>query len=660
LDLSIIIVNYNVKEFLQNLLHSIEKASSKISKEIIVIDNASDDGSVEVIKDKFPSVNFIENTINVGFGRANNQGLAVAKGNYILFINPDCIVSEDTFDKMISFFESHPDCGLAGCKILNSDGTLQLACRRSFPGPWTSFTKVTGLSNMFPNSRIFARYNLTYLDENKTYEVDAVSGSFMMIRKDVYKKTNGFDEQFFMYGEDLDLCYRVQKNGYKVYYVHETQIIHYKGESTKRSNLDETRLFYDAMHLFVKKHLSSFPLVELILRSAIGFRKVFAFLGKRKLSLYTMFIDFIIFNLSLYAAENFYKSITGWVGFDPHAYLIIYSVPALIHFFVAILSDVYRKDEVSVLRNFGAIIVSFLLITSATFFFKQYAFSRAVVLIAFILFLILTTLYRIFLKLFFRVGIKLDGTLNRRTVIIGTDAEAVMIAEKIKSQKTDLHSFIGLIGKTHSEIGNQVSGFKVIGSVGNIKNVFSDKKINEVIFSSEEISYAQMMSIVSASKNNNVDFKIVGSDMNFVIGKSSVSMLDDIPLVEVNYNISNPTVQMIKLIFDFTLAILVLFSFYPFIYFITKLSGKETDFRKLILSVPAVITGNNSFVGPKKPLTFENEVLGKAGLTGLWYIDEAAFTDSQKLDFYYVKNQNIWLDLEILGKTLNKMWSKGD
>ncbi|MCW8806111.1 MAG: glycosyltransferase [Ignavibacteriaceae bacterium] len=660
MDLSIIIVNYNVKEFLQNLLHSIEKASSKISKEIIVIDNASDDGSVEVIKDKFPSINLIENKINVGFGRANNQGLAVAKGNYILFINPDCIVSEDTFDKMISFFESHPDCGLAGCKILNSDGTLQLACRRSFPGPWTSFTKVTGLSNMFPNSRIFARYNLTYLDENKTYEVDAVSGSFMMIRKDVYKKTNGFDEQFFMYGEDLDLCYRVQKNGYKVYYVHETQIIHYKGESTKRSNLDETRLFYDAMHLFVKKHLSSFPLVELILRSAIGFRKVFAFLGKRKLSLYTMFIDFIIFNLSLYAAENFYKSITGWVGFDPHAYLIIYSVPALIHFFVAILSDVYRKDEVSVLRNFGAIIISFLLITSATFFFKQYAFSRAVVLIAFILFLILTTLYRIFLKLFFRVGIKLDGTLNRRTVIIGTDAEAVMIAEKIKSQKTDLHSFIGLIGKTHSEIGNQVSGFKVIGSVGNIKNVFSDKKINEVIFSSEEISYAQMMSIVSASKNNNVDFKIVGSDMNFVIGKSSVSMLDDIPLVEVNYNISNPTVQMIKLIFDFTLAILVLFSFYPFIYFITKLSGKETDFRKLILSAPAVITGKNSFVGPKKPLTFENEVLGKAGLTGLWYIDEAAFTDSQKLDFYYVKNQNIWLDLEILGKTLNKMWSKGD
>lgn len=660
MDLSIIIVNYNVKEFLQNLLNSIDKASSNISKEIIVIDNASDDGSVEVIKEKFPSIKLIKNKINVGFGRANNQGLEIAKGKFILFINPDCIVSEDTFDKMVSFFDSHPECGLAGCKILNSDGTLQLACRRSFPGPWTSFTKVTGLSNLFSKSRIFARYNLTFLDENKTYEVDAVSGSFMMVRKEVYGKVGGFDEQFFMYGEDLDLCYRIQKSGFKVFYVHTTQIIHYKGESTKRSNLDETKLFYDAMHIFVKKHLSSFPVVEIILRTAIGFRKLFAFLGKRKLSLYTALIDFIFFNLSLFAAEKLYKSITDWVGFDPQAYLVIYTVPALIHIFVSALSGVYRKDEVSVLRNFGAIIISFLIVTSTTFFFKQYAFSRAVVLIAYILFLIISTFFRISLKLFFKVGIKLDGAINRRTVIVGTDDEAVLLAEKIKLQKSDVHSFIGLIGKTHSDIGKQVNDFKVVGSIGNIKNVFSENKINEVIFSSEEISYADMMSIVSASKNNNVDFKIVGSDMNFVVGKSSVYMLDNIPLVEVNYNISSPVVRTIKVIFDYVLSFSALITIYPLIYFLTKVSGKETDFRKLILSVPSVISGKNSLVGPKKTFQIESTNLGKAGLTGLWYIDEGTFSDSEKLDFYYVKNQNIWLDLEILGKTLNKMWSKGD
>ena len=166
MDLSIIIVNYNVKEFLHNLLNSIEKASANITKEIIVVDNASGDGSVEFLKSKFPSVNLIANKKNVGFGKANNQALSIAQGKYILLINPDTIVSEDTFNKMIKFFSENKEAGIAGCQILNPDGTLQLACRRSFPGPWTSFTKVTGLSNLFPNSRIFARYNLTYLDEN--------------------------------------------------------------------------------------------------------------------------------------------------------------------------------------------------------------------------------------------------------------------------------------------------------------------------------------------------------------------------------------------------------------------------------------------------------------------------------------------------------------
>ena len=658
MDLSIIIVNYNVKEFLQNLLHSAEKASSRISKEIIVIDNASDDGSVEIIKQKFPTVKLIINKNNIGFGSANNQGLKIAQGKYILFINPDCIVSENTFDKMISFFNEHPDCGLAGCKILNSDGSLQLACRRSFPGPWTSFTKVTGLSNLFPGSRIFARYNLTYLDENKTHEVDAVSGSFMMIKRDAYEKVGGFDDQFFMYGEDLDLCYRVQKAGFKVYYVPDTQIIHYKGESTKRSNLDETKLFYDAMHKFVKKHLSSFPIVELILRTAIGFTKLFAFLGKRKLALLTALADFVFFNFSLFLAEKVYKNYTEWVGFDPQAYIVIYTIPALIHIIVSTLSGVYRKDVVSVLRNIGAMFISFLILTSATFFFKQYAFSRAVVLITFVLFFIITTLYRIALKLFYRVGIKLDGTLNRRTVVIGTDSDAISIAEKLKIQKSDVHSFIGLIGKTSSEVGKEVKGFDVVGSINNIRNVVSEKKINEVIFSSEELSYTEMMSIVSASKNDGVDFKIVGSDMNFIVGKSSVSMLDNIPLVEVSYNIASTSVRTLKIIFDYCLSVLVLFSLYPFIYLITKLSKKQTDFRKLVLSVPSVLSGKKSFVGPKKQVLFGNVDLGKEGLTGLWYIDDGTFSDSDKLDFYYAKNQNIWLDLEILGKTLNKIWSK--
>jgi len=658
LDLSIIIVNYNVKEFLQNLLHSIEKASSNISKEIIIIDNASDDGSVEIIKEKFPSVILIENKTNVGFGRANNQGLEIAKGNYTLFINPDCIVSEDTLDKMISFFERHPECGLAGCKILNSDGSLQLACRRSFPGPWTSFTKVTGLSSLFPNSKIFARYNLTYLDENKTYEVDAISGSFMMIRKDVYKKTKGFDEQFFMYGEDLDLCYRVQKNGNKVFYVHDTLIIHYKGESTKRSNLDETKIFYDAMHLFVKKHLSSFPLVELILRTAIGLRKLFAFLAKRKIEIFAVLTDFLIFNFCLFLAEKIYMGMTTWIGFLPPDYLIIYTVPALIQVTVSYFTGSYRKETLSVLKSMAAMLISFFIITSLTFFFKQYAYSRAVVLIAFLLFFISTTFFRIILKLIFRIGVKQSGALNKRTVVIGTTDDAVQLANKLKKRKTDIHSFIGLVGQKNSDIGMTVKEFKVIGSIQNINKVLAEKKINEVIFSSKEISYRDMMSIVSMNQANGVEYKIVGSEMDFVVGKTSISMLDDIPLVEVQYNILNLPIRIIKSLFDFSLGLLVLFLVYPFIYFSSKLSRNKSDFQKVILNVPSVISGKMSFVGPQEVNEEQKKYYGKPGLTGLWHVEDCDESEMEKLDFYYAKNQNIWLDLEILTRTINKMWNK--
>jgi len=644
--LSIIIVNYNVKEFLQNLLHSIEKAALNISHEIIIVDNASDDGSVELIRNKFPSVKLIANTENLGFGKANNQALEIADGKYLLLINPDTIVSEDT--------------GLAGCKILNPDGTLQLACRRSFPGPWTSFCKVTGLSNLFPRGKLFARYNLTYLDEDQTYEVDAISGSFMMMKKETYDKVGGFDEEFFMYGEDLDLCYRIQQEGFKVYYVHTTQIIHYKGESTKRSRLDETKVFYDAMHLFVKKHFSSSFLVEAILRSAIVARKVLAFLGKRKLAILSALIDFLLFDLCLFFAERIYMSYSAWLGFEAGHYIVIYSIPAIIHVIIAALSGVYRRDSLSVLRNFIAVIVSFIILTSITFFFKQFAYSRAVVLIAYLLLMTLTSLWRIVLKLFFRVGVQIDDVSKSRTLVVGINGHAIHVAEKLKFKRTDYHSVVGLVGKYHDDIGKKINSFEVIGSIENIRKVIIKHKISEVIFSSEELNYSEMMAVVTDCQNESVEFKISGTELNFIVGKASVSMLDDIPLIEVHYNISSPSLKLIKRLFDITLGLFVLIFIYPFIYFISKLAKKKTDFRSFILNVPSVVIGTKSFVGPKKIKPDKIYYMGREGLTGFWYIENIFDVEAEKLDFYYAKNQNIWLDLEILGRTLNKMWSKRD
>ena len=657
MNLSIIIVNYNVKEFLQNLIHSIYKAAQKISYEIIIVDNASDDGSVEFIKEKFPDIKLIANQKNLGFSKANNIGLAQSKGEYILLLNPDTLVGEDTFEKMISFFKDTAEAGLAGCKILNPDGTLQLACRRSFPGPWTSFCKVTGLSSLFPKSKLFARYNLTYLDENKTYEVDAISGSFMMFPRKIYDEIGGLDEQFFMYGEDLDFCYRIQKCGKKVYYFHDTQIIHYKGESTKRSSLDETKIFYSAMHLFVKKHLSTSFLVEIILRVAIGLRELIAFMGRRKLILLSILIDLLMFDLSIYLAENFYKNYTTWLGFNENHLLFIFIFPAFLHILISSIMRVYRRDSLSVLRTFGALIISFFLISSATFFFKQFAYSRAVVIITFILAFLILALWRIVLKLFFKVGVDKYSTMNKRALIVGVNKPAVQIATKLKNRSQDFHNVIGLIGFSHKEVGKKIEDIEIVGSIESIKKIISEKKINEVIFSSEELTYNEMMKIVSSCQDESVEFKLIGNNLDFLVGKSSVSILEDIPLFEINYNISNPVLRMIKSLFDYSLALFVLFFIYPFIYLFVKLSNKKSDFKNLILNIPKIFTGRVSFVGPKNIVKNENLFLGKQGLTGFWYLENSNVEETEKLDIYYAKNQNIWLDLEILGKTLNKMWS---
>ena len=656
MDLSIIIVNYNVKEFLQNLIHSVEKATGNIKYEIIVVDNASDDGSVDFLKEKFPGVRLIANKKNLGFSRANNQGLAVAKGKYLLLLNPDTLIREDTFQKMIEFFENTSDAGMAGCKILNPDGSLQLACRRSFPGPWTSFCKVTGLSTLFPGSRIFARYNLTYLDENKTYEVDAISGSFMMLRKETYEKVGGLDEEFFMYGEDLDFCYRVQKSGYKVYYVHSTQIIHYKGESTKRSSIDESKVFYDAMHLFVKKHLSSSFEVEIILRSAIVFRKFFDFLWRRRLILISLLIDFLVFNLSLWTADKLYALFGHWKGFPGSSYPVIFLIPACIHILVAAAMRIYRNNSLSVVRNLLAVAVSFLIISSLTFFFKQYAYSRATVLITYFILFFSLSLWRIFFKIIFKVGMKGEDFAHKKAAIVGTNDNSVKIANKLKSKSTEFHLVSGLIALTNKEIGSVMDGLEVIGSVENIKKVIREKNIEEVIFSTNELSYNQMMSIVSACQSEKVDFKVIGNNLDFLVGKTSVSMLEDYPLIEIKYNISSPYMSSLKSLFDFCLAAIVLFFLYPFIYLIVKLSGRQTEFRNFVLKTPLVIKRKVSFVGPQKSNNKDGLFLGKEGLTGFWYIEDTEEINKEKLDLYYAKNQNIWLDIEILGKTLNKMW----
>ena len=656
MDLSIIIVNYNVKEFLLNLLNSVERASKRLHIEIIVVDNASDDGSVEMIKQFFPNVILIENAKNLGFSKANNIGLNIAKGKFLLLLNPDTLVSEDTFETTISFLKHNASVGMVGCKILNPDGTLQLACRRSFPGPWNSFCKVTGLSSFFPKSQIFARYNLTYRDENKSYEVDAISGSFMMIRRELYEKIGGLDEEFFMYGEDLDWCYRTQKSGYKVYYVHATQIIHYKGESTKRSSIDETRIFYSAMRLFVKKHLSVSFFVESILSFAITAREIIAFIGRWRLLIMSVIIDILVFDSSLYLSERSYEIMMKWRGFPDSAIYVVYTYPVFLHIITAFLVGCYLRERITVVRTAIATVLSFFVVSTTTYFVKDFAYSRAVLLMTYNGAFILFILWRLFAK----VGLKI-GTLNialsrKKTIIIGTTTSARNIASKLNALQTQTNTFVGFIGKTRKEIGQKLDNYEVIGTIETIKKLVEEKNIGEIIFSVDDFSYSKMMKLVVSMQNKGIDFKVAGSNMQFLVGKTEVSLLDDIPLVELSYNLFKPIHSFTKRLFDLFVSSFVIIIIKPVVALFQRHMHSDVMYQRIAKNVGKVFLGSWSLVGPKTRSEKDSLFLGKQGLTGYWFTDWEGDQNQEKLNIFYAKNHSIWLDVEILSKTFSKLF----
>jgi N-acetylglucosaminyl-diphospho-decaprenol L-rhamnosyltransferase len=269
--LSVIIVNYNVKYFLEQCLCSVRKAIEKIEGEVLVIDNNSSDGSIAYLEPKFPGVKFIVNKENEGFGKANNKAFSLAKGKYILFLNPDTIVAEDSFEICISFFGSNKNAGALGVKMIDGKGIYLKESKRGFPSIWTAFCKLSGLTALFPHSKVFSKYYLGNLSEKENQVIDVVSGAYFFVRKETLAKTGGFDDQFFMYAEDIDLSYQIQQLGFLNYYLAETTIIHFKGESTTK-DIRYVRLFYKAMKQFVKKHSGRSALYSVMIEVAIWLR----------------------------------------------------------------------------------------------------------------------------------------------------------------------------------------------------------------------------------------------------------------------------------------------------------------------------------------------------------------------------------------------------
>ena len=267
---------------MEQCLLSVLHALKEIDGEIIVIDNKSEDGSFEFFQNRFPPVKFVWNTRNIGFAKANNQALKMANGQYILFLNPDTILPEDCLEKSIDFIRSGNNEVALGIKMVDGSGNFLKESKRAFPSPITSFYKLSGLSKLFPRSPTFSKYHLGNLSKDQNQKVDILAGAFMMIPRTILDKTGGFDEQYFMYGEDIDLSYRIQKAGFTNYYFAGSTIVHFKGESTKKGSLNYVKMFYSAMSIFVKKHYGTQKagLYSLFLHMAISFSGTLSAISK--------------------------------------------------------------------------------------------------------------------------------------------------------------------------------------------------------------------------------------------------------------------------------------------------------------------------------------------------------------------------------------------
>jgi GT2 family glycosyltransferase/lipopolysaccharide/colanic/teichoic acid biosynthesis glycosyltransferase len=682
--LSVIIVNYNVKEFLEQALVSIYKALRVVENyEIFVVDNASIDGSCQMIKKKFPEVKLIENSENLGFAKANNQAIKLSEGEYLLLINPDTLVQEDTFIKMLDFFEKHNETGMAGCKILNPDGSLQLACKRSFPTPWVALTKVSGLSRIFPKSRLFGKYNLTYLDSEKVAEVEAISGSFMMLRREVIEQVGRLDEDFFMYGEDLDWCYRIQQSGWKIHYVPTTQIIHYKGESSKHSDFDRLLVFYKAMLLFVRKHFRKkyFFLLEWFLVFGIVLRGSISFLTKflRKISL--LLVDMIIVNSVLLV--SYYLRLGYFLPLKNA--LIVHSVVSIVWIGSLYSFGLYSTRLFSVSQTFKAVAIGFVLISTVTYFFKSYAYSRIVVLVATSLNFILLPAWRILLRVLSHtkfspfLGTIGKTILRRKTVIVGTDEIGEKIASRIRASIDSGYEIIGFLDFKEEKVGETILGLEIFGTLDNLPELIKTKKISEVIFSTDSISYTKLLHVITLTQKFNVNFRLVPSDMEVIIGKASIDKIGDIPLVDIEYNYHKSLNRIIKRTFDLVISgiLIILISPALFIIFTLKKNEMETEniigeyrekivIRKLkgmssfLKNMPlmfSVFKGDLSFVGSEmiKYEDSKNGVNYKPGITGLIQINRHSNLqedEKEKYNLYYLKNQSLFLDLEILFKSV--------
>jgi GT2 family glycosyltransferase len=520
MDLSVIIVNYNVRHFLEQCLISVRKAAENISAETIVVDNNSADGSCSMVTMNFPEVQLIRNSVNSGFSAACNQAIKVSSGRYILLLNPDTVVEEDTFKRCLTFMEDHTDAGAVGVKMINGNGRFLPESKRSLPTPATAFFKMAGFSRLFPKSRLFNRYYMGHLDSSETAEADILSGAFMFIRRNALDKTGLLDETYFMYGEDIDLSYRLINAGYKNYYYPGVKIIHYKGESTRKGDINHIVHFYRAMLIFIGRHFGKKghgPFLMLIGIAIYfwGFIAVVKNIFRRYIlpvsdsATIIILLIFIIHYWGRYRFGGDYDYPGLFKALIIPGYTIIIVTAVFLSGGYKIPSKIWKVVR-GVISGSGAVLVIYALLP------QELRFSRAVMIMGSVLTLFLITLQRL---LFAIAGIRLvyNPFPRARKVVIVSDSEGYGRIRGLISESESGSRISGRVGINSDDLGAEV-----LGSLGQLREIIRVNRIDEVIISARELTASQIIDSMQLIADSNVTIRISPSGEKLIIGSNYV------------------------------------------------------------------------------------------------------------------------------------------
>lgn len=642
---SVIIVNYNVKYFLEQCLNSVLLATKTIAAEIFVVDNHSTDGSIAYLETKFPTVHFIVNEENGGFAKANNKALQYCNGDYVLYLNPDTIICENCIQRCVQFFETTTNCGGLGVRMIDGNGNFLPESKRAFPSPKASFFKLTGLAKLFPYSKLFNQYALGHLDEYKNHEVDVLAGAFLMSKRSIIEACKGFDEIFFMYGEDIDLSYRIQKMGYKNYYLSEVSIIHFKGESLKKGSLNHVKMFYGAMSIFVKKHFgkNNSLLFANGIRVAIFLRAMVAFLKRciKKIGLQILDAAIIVFSL-FFVKQCWVVFARNGTPFTQKFNPLIITGFACVYLLSAALSGMYDK----LYKPSKAIIAC---ITGITVVFACYSllpesqrFSRGVIVFGGLLAGLLVTAFRWFLIQFNFIEKQRDDSQIKQTVIVGSLGEFERVRLIFKKAGLD-ERIVGRVA-----FGDDVE--PAIGALHQLYLLIISMHIEEVVFCEGTLSYYQIIQTIQTLPHN-ISYRFIGSNTSSIVGSDSNATTGETFTAEGFYQINQPYNKRMKRFVDivFSLCLLV---FFPVTFLLIKKGWSviANSCRVLLRDYSWVgYTNTNMYLPQLKP-----SIITCYGLPiGVEHPLKKEGLD--QLNTLYAKNYDCWIDIDLLIKNFKQL-----